>query len=436
MPSGFFWGGFSKGMQDLGHALDQRERLKVQREESKLRQKMLDLQTKKIEQGLIDDARQRDAVESMARTVEQGQPFDRPAGVEGPLMESGAFGQTQGNPQLAAMMRAQPKEAVTGMLRQQFGNSSGMSRGYSTLQEAQAAAKAAGISARIEQSPFGFFIKQVLPVNVAANRYHQVLNQTGNESLALQAFNEAMFGGSAASGAGSVSGKAAQELGEPAAPFVGIQGQAGPAPGQAAPAPMQPAPPPPLAQPARPQPDRTPRPTPAGGSQAQRALRQRESIQREEQALPTGLQDTLAKGGTLKQIVQNIRSTYKPEYTNRLAGTKELEMRRRFGGMVGLGVGPEELQFRQHLQSAANLIVYLQTGKQINEAEAGRLNATIPQAYDIDEGNFLSSLDRFENEMHTIIQEQSRTGRLSRGLLEAFGQSGGASLPPPPAGWR
>lgn len=167
---------------------------------------------------------------------------------------------------------------------------------------------------------------------------------------------------------------------------------------------------------------------PSGSTPALRNKEREAEIRRKEQALPQGLEDTLAKGGTLEYLENEIRkSVLGPDgkldmsLFNPFAGPAEMEMRQRFGEYgkyLGLGdrrLSPQETTFRQNLQSLQNLIVYLQSGKQINESEAKRLGAVMPQPYD--PANFLTSLERFRGELTAIMNEHKKYAGTSRGDL-------------------
>jgi hypothetical protein len=91
MPSGFFWGGFGQGLRDLGQALDQRERLKLQKQEHDLRSKMLKLQVDKFESDLLEKTRQQKATDELAGMLTGGvqEPTVIGGPVQGPVTETG-----------------------------------------------------------------------------------------------------------------------------------------------------------------------------------------------------------------------------------------------------------------------------------------------------------------------------------------------------------
>lgn len=181
---------------------------------------------------------------------------------------------------------------------------------------------------------------------------------------------------------------------------------------------------------------------PAGQSPYMQLQHQKAAATREESALPAGVEDALARGGTLSRLIGRIREDFKPEYLGPAKGTSAgLAVRRTFGSVLqnmGATEGswgkmpPREIAFRQNLASANNLIIYLQTGKQINEQEADRLIAVLPAATD-EPGVFPASLDRFEQEMQTILEEHRKAASMSRGQLLQPG-----AIPPPSkeSGWR
>lgn len=447
--SGYFWGALGSALQNLPNQYMQYQKLQQDQKAQDLRAKMLDLQTQALTDKLAQEKAAEDARNAafteMQRQVPMGGPVNGPADASGQMPQqppqqyrTQSMDELRGNPTFVGnLYKAQPKEATNQLLKNMFPTAGALHGGFDTIEEAQAAAAKAGIAPRVHQLSTGkWAVDQIAPVNPGADLYHRTFQQgkaaglsdeaAGAAALAeLRKFN---FGNSAATGAGGEAGKAGQFLGEPAQPFVGVQGMDAPkAPVAAAPGPSS------LNTP-NPAGGTFPTPSTGTGTPAQRMARGQAEIKRQEQAVPGSETDILAKGGQLDQLVQRTRDSFKPEYLGRFAGPTELEMRRRFGGqnVGGLtipgAVSPGELVFRQNLDEMKNLIVYLMSGKQINESEAQRLQATLPQPYEKDAKSFNAALDRFQTTVRqTLEQHRSIIGQ-SRGNV--------GGLPPPPPGWR
>ena len=145
--------------------------------------------------------------------------------------------------------------------------------------------------------------------------------------------------------------------------------------------------------------------------------------------LPAGVEDVLAKSDVIGKTVADIRSNYDPNYLGPVKGTDlAFEGRRRIGSSIGMPTGDKEVKFRQSLSDAKNQIIYLMSGKQINEAEGRRLIAQMPSATD-EPGVFLAGLDRFEQQIKRALTAHQQAGTATRSTV-------GKAIPPPPAGWR
>ena len=138
----------------------------------------------------------------------------------------------------------------------------------------------------------------------------------------------------------------------------------------------------------------------------------------------------MAKGNVLQDTIALIRKNFNPSFLGPVKGTDlAFATRRRIGSVVNAPLSAQETTFRQALSDARNQIVYMLSGKQINEAESVRLNAALPAATD-EAGVFLPGLNRFEQEMESIRQAHIKAGTATRSTV------GRQSIPPPPAGWR
>ncbi len=307
---------------------------------------------------------------------------------------------------------------------------------------------------RTVMTQHGIQLQGINPVDVAANEFHTDIANKMPREQALQKFYDKLYNKGAAAGAGGFAGKTAQEAQQPIRPMEQLPGTPTP------PTPQAQYPTPPRAMTPTPAPSAT-TPTPPGqqtpsvhpGSlfstpmdpnetQAQYVQRLRKLAQTSGSPLPATLEDVLAKGGTLEYLERQVRQNstlpngkLDPSVFSPFAGPTEMEYRQRFGryapylGMSDKSLSAKETLFRQNLQSMKNLIVYLQTGKQINETEADRLNAVMPQPYD--PKNFLTSLDRFKGELNAIMEEHRKYGSTTRGGLSQTQPTGQA-----PNGWE
>ena len=138
--------------------------------------------------------------------------------------------------------------------------------------------------------------------------------------------------------------------------------------------------------------------------------------------LPAGVEDVLAKGETLFKTLGDVRANYDPNYLGPVKGTDlAFETRRRVGSAVGMPTGDREVKFRQALSDAKNQIIYLMSGKQINESEGRRLIAQMPAATD-EPSVFLAGLDRFESQVKRTLQAHQQAGTATRSDIRPGGK--------------
>lgn len=91
--------------------------------------------------------------------------------------------------------------------------------------------------------------------------------------------------------------------------------------------------------------------------------------------------------------------------------------------------------FHQKLQDLKNQIIYLRSGKQINEQEYKRLRASLPSEFR-DENIFLSNLDNFERTFKDVMEKRQqafkqagyKTPTVGGGAPQGGGQDIGAAL--------
>lgn len=113
--------------------------------------------------------------------------------------------------------------------------------------------------------------------------------------------------------------------------------------------------------------------------------------------------DFNTRAKTLAETLRNVRSTFKPEYVGPAAG--------RIGAFqdkyISSQANPDRSLFRNRVAKAFNNLVYLRTGKQLNEDESTRMaeefinrNST-PVA-------FMSALQSMDEEMNSLVANRNR----------------------------
>ena len=319
----------------------------------------------------------------------------------------------------SALVRAQPKEAATQMLKQ-LGPSANKF-GVDTLEEAQ----------QMEQDPNfrnmfshgwrwetknGKLVPSgINPVNAADNAFHTVKAKGGSDLEAAAARNAILYGGSASTGAGGVEGKAAQQLGTPIAPQV------------------------PFAQP----PGGTPQsgavqPAAAGGTNFQQAERAKKTIAREEAPLPEGLaKQQRDYVSLLNTTIADIEGNFDEKFLGARGvpgaqSYRESFLAPKLESITGVSpAGEKEVVFRKALADAKDRLLRVRSGAQINEQEAKRLAELLPAATDHPEA-FRAGLARFKNEVQQSIANGKLFANVSRSQLEGMGE--GEKKPTPLSG--
>lgn len=136
--------------------------------------------------------------------------------------------------------------------------------------------------------------------------------------------------------------------------------------------------------------------------------------------LTAGVEDVLAKGDVLGKTVADIRANYDPNYLGPIKGTDmAFEGRRRIGSAIGMPTEDKEVKFRQSLGDAKNQIIYLMSGKQINEAEGRRLIDQMPKSTD-EPQTFLAGLDRFEQQVQRAVAAHKQAGTATRSTVQGL----------------
>jgi len=104
---------------------------------------------------------------------------------------------------------------------------------------------------------------------------------------------------------------------------------------------------------------------------------------------------------TLKDAVNQTKMLYDPAYVGPIAG--------RLGplGEKTVGVNPLRSKFMSAVAQMSNTLVYLMSGKQINEQEYKRLKQQLPDP-SIPPKNFIARMEEFERTMNSIIENRRK----------------------------
>jgi hypothetical protein len=124
---------------------------------------------------------------------------------------------------------------------------------------------------------------------------------------------------------------------------------------------------------------------------------------------PTGLSKTLPSEqivaqqqiGTLKETMSEMKKNYKPDYVGPVAG--------RAGSVAEktIGIEPQRAKFNSQVAQLQNSLIYLMSGKQINEAEYERLKKQIPDI-NLPQGVFEARMQEFDRTVDSIIVERKK----------------------------
>lgn len=141
--------------------------------------------------------------------------------------------------------------------------------------------------------------------------------------------------------------------------------------------------------------------------------------------LPNEAIDFNTRASTIAKTLQDIRSTYKPEYVGPVAGpvSKIIDTKTPWGN-------PDRSLFRNRVAKAFNDLVYLRTGKQLNQDESVRMADEF-----ISKNNtpvaFNSALTSMTEEMNGLVSNR-RKGYLQAGYrVGGVGDTGNDSSNPP-----
>lgn len=117
--------------------------------------------------------------------------------------------------------------------------------------------------------------------------------------------------------------------------------------------------------------------------------------------LTGGMIDTEQQLGTLKGTFDKVKSLYSPEYTGPVQG--------RLGQLASVTTGnePDRATFLSAMQDINNAIVYLKSGKQINESEYTRLNKAMPTV-NLADTDFKARMAEFDRVLNSIAEERAK----------------------------
>lgn len=125
--------------------------------------------------------------------------------------------------------------------------------------------------------------------------------------------------------------------------------------------------------------------------------------------------DTEQQLGTLKGTFDKVKSLYSPEYTGPIQG--------RTGRLASVTTGnaPDRATFLSAMQDINNAIVYLKSGKQINEQEYSRLRNAMPNV-DLADSDFKARMAEFDRVLRSIEAERTKAKK-------GWGETTGTSQP-------
>jgi hypothetical protein len=126
--------------------------------------------------------------------------------------------------------------------------------------------------------------------------------------------------------------------------------------------------------------------------------------------------------GTLKDTLDRAKTLYNPSWVGPIAG--------RLGGIQEktIGIDPQRSSFLAQNTQMSNTLIYLMSGKQINESEYIRLKKQLPDV-DLPPKNYEARVAEFERTLESIIENRHKNmGAWGVGNGSSVG-SGGSQLP-------
>lgn len=129
---------------------------------------------------------------------------------------------------------------------------------------------------------------------------------------------------------------------------------------------------------------------------------------------PAGEITPLQQIKTLQSALDTAESLYDPAFVGPVAGRLASANRKILGGV---GQSDEQIMFNGSLEQARNTLVYLLSGKQINESEYQRLEKQMPSS-SLAPQQFKAAMSEFKRTLNSVVTEKQAT-------LEAGGYGAG-----------
>lgn len=107
------------------------------------------------------------------------------------------------------------------------------------------------------------------------------------------------------------------------------------------------------------------------------------------------------QAGTLQETLERVKTLYDPNFVGPIAG--------RAGGIAQktIGVDPKKAQFYSDLAQIQNTLIYMLSGKQINESEYNRLKEQLPSK-ELPASTFEARMKTFEATLSSIIENRKK----------------------------
>lgn len=121
---------------------------------------------------------------------------------------------------------------------------------------------------------------------------------------------------------------------------------------------------------------------------------------------------------TLAKQIDLVKQTFKPEFVGAVQGRTGKLAQAIDVPEIGLGASKDRADFLANVNSIRNQLIYLRSGKQINESEYARLLAELPNENSSDT-DFRAKLDNFQNVFNEIAQNRQK----------AFAEAGYRNIP-------
>lgn len=140
--------------------------------------------------------------------------------------------------------------------------------------------------------------------------------------------------------------------------------------------------------------------------------------------LPADNAQQLGDFATLSDQIQRAKDSYKPEFVGVVAGRTGKVAQTLDIPALGLGADTERSNFLSNINSVRNQLLYLRSGKQINEKEYERLLAELPDENKSSK-DFEAKMKNFEAVFNEMVSNRKKS--LAEG---GYRVPGGANTPP------